>query len=192
MQGLVGGVLHPPQLRTNVVVKHRYRFVSTSGTAQSIVADDLTGIAGAICTVANSTLSKVAKSVKLHSVEIWTPPASQGAAATCSLEWAGASNGPSIEVSDTTVSVSEPAHVRSVPPQGTPASFWQNAGGGQLMIMTCPTGSIIDVVCSHVLYDDAAAGVTYAVAAGTLGVMYYLPLDGSSDVFLPASLNTTT
>ncbi len=183
----------PPQLRSNIVIKHRYRFVSTSATAATITAGDLKGIAGAVCTVANSTLSMIADSFKLHSVEVWTPPASQGAAATCSLEWVGDVYGPTSEVSDTSVSVSDPAYIKAIPPSDASSAFWQGAVANDIvMILTCPVGSIIDVVCSHVLADDAAAGTTYLVAAGTLGVLYYLPLDGSTDQYTPVSLNTTT
>ncbi len=185
------GGRQPPQLRTNVILKHRYRFTSTSGTAQTIIDDDVVGIAGAVCSVANSTLNMIAQSVKIHEIEIWTPPASQGSAATCSVEWLSTYS-PSIEVSDTTVSVSRPAHVVARPPEGSAASFWINPGGTQnIMKLTAPVGSIIDLKCTHVLVDGTV-GRSYTVAAGTLGVLYYLPLDGASDVYVPTSLTTTT
>jgi len=184
---------NPPQLRSNVILKHRYRFTSTNSTAQTITDNDLIGIAGAVCQAANSSLAMIAASVKIHSVEIWTPPASQGSAATCSLEWASSNNSPTIEVSDTTVSVSEPAHIKALPPQGSAASFWIQPGGGySIMVVSAPQGSIIDVRCTHVLRDDGTQGQSYVVAAGTLGAMYYLPLDGASDVYIPTSLTTTT
>lgn len=187
------GEKHPPQLRTNVIVKHRYRFTSTDGAAQTIVDSDVVGILGGVCRTANSVLSLLAASAKIHSVEIWSPPASQGAAATCSLEWASTDFSPTIEVSDTSVSVSEPAHIVAVPPSGSEASFWMAPGGGKnIMIITAPAGSIIDVRCSHVLADAGTEVGTYAVAAGTLGALYYLPLDGASDKYIPVSLTTTT
>lgn len=186
------GERDPPQLRTNVILKHRYRFTSTNASKQTIIDNDMVGIAGAVCSVANSTLSMIAASVKIHSVEIWSPPASQGAAATCSLEWLSTYS-PTIEVSDTSVSVSRPAHIKASPPPGSAASFWINPGGIQnIMNITAPVGSIIDVTCTHVLNDVGAAGQSYTVAAGTLGALYYLPLDGSSDVYVPTSLTTTT
>jgi hypothetical protein len=186
------GLMHPPQLRTNVIVKHRYRFTSTSATPQTIVDNDVVGIAGAVCSVANATLNLIAASVKIHSIEIWSPPASQGSAATCSVEWLSTFS-PTIEVSDTTVSVSEPAHIRASPPSGSAASFWINPASAQnIMKVMAPVGSIIDVKCTHLLIDEGTAGASYAVAAGTLGVLYYLPLDGASDVYLPTSLTTTT
>lgn len=182
-----------PQLRTNVIVKHRYRFTSTSASLKTIKDDDLIGIAGAVCSVANSTLNAVAASVKIHEVEIWSPPASQGSAATCSIEWLSTYS-PTIEVSDTTVSVSEPAHIKCKPPPGSAASFWINPGSVQnIMQVSAPIGSIIDVKCSHVLVDTGTAGRNFSVSAGTLGTLYYLALDQSSGhAYTPTSLTTTS
>jgi len=185
--------LNPPQLPSNVVITRTYRFRSTSDTKTAVTAGNIGGIAGLVCTVANTTLSYLAVSSKVHRVSIWTPPASQGAAATCSIEWVDIDAVGSKEFSDTTVSTAFPAHVSSVPPVGSAAYQWQStAGGGALMNITAPIGSVIDVHASHVLFDTGTAAPTAAVAAGTLGVLYYLPLDGVTDVFLPVGLNTTT
>jgi hypothetical protein len=40
--------------------------------------------------------------------------------------------------------------------------------------------------------DTDSACDTYAAADVTLGQLYYLPLDGTGDVFVPVSLETTT
>ncbi len=60
------------------------------------------------------------------------------------------------------------------------------------MNIVAPVGTIIDVLASHVLIDTGLAGFSYTVAAGTLGALYYLPLDGDSDAYIPVSLTTTT
>lgn len=185
---------NPPQLPTNVQVVHTYRFRSTSDTAQNITQNDLRGIAGAVCDVANTSVRLIASGVKVHKVEVWTPPASQGASASCSIAWTSpdASFTQNVEVSDTTISVSRPAHVKAKPPPFSAASFWLGAGSDTMCTITAPTGSIIDVHCTHVLYDSQLAGTLLTVAAGTLGALYYMPLDGVSDVYLPVSLGTTT
>jgi len=175
------------------MVNHRYRFTSTSATATVVTNSDVVGIIGAMVTVVNTSARLLAGTCKLRSVEVWTPPASQGAAATCSLEWASTTFSPNTEVSDTTVSVSEPAHIRAIPPRGSPQSFWMTADGTAMFTLTAPVGSIIDVSCVHVLNDTGAAGNSYSVgAAATLGVLFYPPLDGVTDVYLPVSLNTIT
>jgi hypothetical protein len=51
----------------------------------------------------------------------------------------------------------------------------------------------VDVHASFVLRDDAGGDpVTYSVSSATLGGLYYLPLDGEGDVFVPVGLNSTT
>jgi hypothetical protein len=85
-----------------------------------------------------------------------------------------------------------PAHVTSKPPVGSAASFWLGSASNTMFTLVAPVGSVIDVHCTHVLFDTQAAADTLAVAAGTLGALYYMPLDGVSDVYLPVSLGTTT
>jgi hypothetical protein len=60
------------------------------------------------------------------------------------------------------------------------------------MVISAPSGSVIDVRGTWILQDDGNAGISYAAASVTLGRMYWLPLDGSTDQYLPVSLNTTT
>jgi len=184
-------LMHPSQLRTNVVVKHRFRFTSTSATARTITDTNLLGIGGAVCSVANTTLNMINSTTKLHSVEVWAPPASQGAASTCSVEWVGQNFAPNIEVSDTSNSVAEPAHVRAKPPPGSQASLWLPPVGNQIMIVIAPIGSIIDLVCSHTMQDDGIAGTAATVATGSLGAMYFMYLDGATHTYVPTSLTST-
>jgi hypothetical protein len=61
-----------------------------------------------------------------------------------------------------------------------------------MFTLTAPTGSIIDVDATCLLNDSTSATQAFTVAAGTLGVLYFLPLDGATDLFLPVSLLTTT
>lgn len=184
---------NPPQLSTNITIKHRYRFRSTSGSAEVILDNEFVSIVGIMTTVANSQGRLIAGSCKVHEIEIWTPPASQGAAATCSVEWAGTQFSPSSEASDTTVSVAVPAHVKTAPPPGSAASFWMQVSSSNMCTITAPTGSIIDVVATHILLDTGAVGASYTVGtAPTIGIMFYPPLDGASDIFVPVSLTTLT
>jgi hypothetical protein len=179
-------------LSANVKVTHTYRFRSTSSSAEVITETNLIGIVGMVGTVANTSTSLIANAVKVHRISVWAPPASQGATATCSINWSSREYAQSVEVSDTTMSVAEPAHITARPPVGSAADFWLSPGGNTILTLIAPVGSIIDVHCTHVLQDTATAGVTYTAAAAALGVMYYPPLDGESDLYLPVSLGTTT
>jgi hypothetical protein len=184
-------MVNPPPLVTRVQITRTFRFLSSSATQQSITQTDLLGVCGAVCTVANTTLSIIATAVKLHRISIWSPPASQGAAATCGVEWATPSYNAGPETNDTTLSVATPAHVSLTPPVNSAANFWLAPGTDNIMVVTAPPGSIIDVHATWVL-AEGTPGPDYTVAAGTLKTVYYCPLDGASDIYLPVGLVTTT
>jgi len=174
------------------MLSHRFRFVSTSGTATSITPTSLLGAAGTIGTVVNSTVVPMMESIKIREVSIWTPPASQGAAATCSILWVGIANqANNQEVSDTSVSVATPAHVKSRPPRNSLASFWQQASTTSLFTITAPSGSIIDVTLDMIVGDDEN-NINISVTTNYVGATYFLALDGpSTHRFTPVSLTTT-
>lgn len=188
----VATALGPGQIRTNIIKRHKFRFLASGAFNGTITSSQMLGAAGSICTVANTTLSMKNYSMKVQSVEIWTPPASQGAGATCSVEWIGSNNSPNEEVSDTSVSTAKPAHLVSRPPANAIAGFWFVAATNtSIMKFVVPSGSIIDLVLDLIEFDDESP-VTRAVATATLGATYYLALDHStSDVLVPVSLQTT-
>ncbi len=182
----------PSQLKANVELRHRFRFVSTSGTATGLTGNSILGAAGAIGTATNSTVQTISNSFKINQISIWSPPASQGSNVTCSVDWTGFNNTPNREFSDTSVSVATPAYLVCSPPPQSLASFWQLSGTTQLCSIVAPTGSIIDVQLSLILADGSDAGVTVAVATAVIGTMYYLSLDPAAQHrFTPVSLTTT-
>lgn len=187
----------PPQLKTNVVIRHTFRFLARTGaTSSGITASQILGICGNICDVANTAVVSIAGSAKVHSVSVWSPVAAQGAGATCSVEWrdAGGANAfaSEMESSDTSISVSQPAHIRTTPPKESGAAFWFGASANILFVLTAPVASIVDVDLSFILNDSGSAGVPATVATGALGVNYWLALDGTTNHFYqPVSLTTT-
>jgi hypothetical protein len=189
-----GGSSQPRQFDSNIRMRHTYRFVSTNATVFGISNDDILGAMGTECTVASTSANALFGSFKVHSVEVWSPPANQGGATTCSVNWAGGVNSPSVEVSDTTVSVSMPAHIFAVPPKGATASFWQVSSATALFNISAPPGSVVDVDVEGVLWDEdtGITRKTYAITIGTLGFVYYLALDGfASNLIIPVSLTST-
>lgn len=185
-----------PQISSNVRTSHRFRYISSAAVnGQIINSDSLLSAAGAIGTITNSTVALCYESVRLRQVEVWAPPASQGAAATVSVEWLGA-NSPSIEISDTTLSVANNAHVRGSPPKSSLASFWQVVGTpSNLFVLTCPTGSVVDIQMDLVFVDrSTAVGTVGGLTTVVIGRVYFLALDqsfSSTHVLVPVSLNTT-
>jgi len=193
----MGRVLAPPQLKSNIMLTHRYRFLSTSSTTTTITPNSILCAAGTICTVVNSNVISMFTSFKIRRVEVWSPPASQGAAVTCSLNWSGAVSqfSPDLEVSDTSLSVTRPAYISTSPPQGSIASFWQSLSSNGIFELTAPSGSVIDVVLDLILYDDdnPAGQANVAVTTATLGLTYYMSLDpNTTHRYVPVSLTTTT
>ncbi len=182
-----------PQLRTNIIVNHRYRFLASSAlNAVGIDPSQILGAIGGVCTVANTTLALLAKCVRLKSIEIWSPTATSTTGVTCSVEWLS-TNSPSIEVSDTSINVSEPAHIKTVPPAMALAGFWQGFSSTDIFIITCPGGSVVDISVQYVLNDQSTASSTATIATGTLGRQYYLALDGpTTNLLVPVSLSTTS
>lgn len=186
----------PKQIRSNIELYHRYRFISSNGAATGVSANSLLCAAGSFTKTLNTTVVSMFQAVKINRIEILTPPATQGATATCSIEWFGLANSPNREYSDTTLSVTTPAKVSCPPPPQSVANFWQLNSGTTICTLTAPTGSIIDVWLKLVMYDDDNAGfnqASSAVATAALGSVYYLSLDSNgTHYYTPVSLTTTT
>lgn len=186
----------PPQFNSNVYKKHKFRFLATTAFSGSIDNLSIIGIAGSIGTVTNSKTVNYNKSYRIRKIECWSPPASQGSVATVSVEWIGGSvNSPNKEVSDSSMSVAFPCHLRAVPPVGSLAAFWNAPVSGQsvnIITLVCPANTIIDVVLDLIENDQEATNVQNTVATAVIGNIYYLDLDGPASHLLQAvSLNRT-
>jgi len=182
----------PSQMRTNLELKHQFRFTSSSATATIITDITLLAACGVACNNASGTSARgIFQTVKLNKIEIWTPPASQGAAVTCSILWPSSNNSPSREITDTSVSVSTPAHVQSSPAPLSLSGFWQNGNAGSTLVtLTAPPGSIIDVWVSLVLADPSSA-VTATLVGGTPGNISFCCLDSTTaatGIYTPVGL----
>jgi hypothetical protein len=185
-------MVNPPQIPSNVAVNHVYRYVSSTNNPKSLNPQVLLGAIGSICIVANSVVQSIASSVKINRITIWAPPVSQGAVATTSIEWVGNIFVPDKEVSDTTMSVATPSHVTSIPPRMSTASFWQTSTTTAMCTLVAPVGAVIDINLSFILNDNGSNGYQSTVVTGTLGVLYYLALDGSNtNLYTPISMTTT-
>lgn len=189
---------HPPQIKSNLVFSHRYRFVANANAAVNITSRNLVRAAGYVCTTATNGASIVG-SVRIKEVEMWAPPASQGAATTCSILWIGASSSvpgaSDIEYSDTSVSTAFPAHVRSRPPPKTLAGdFCQDNSTLAMFSLVAPSGTIVDVDMELMLNDGATVATSnFTVASGTAGLVFYAPLDADTAAaakLQPISLST--
>jgi len=191
-------ICKPPQVLTNVILRHKFRYIATGSSSFVVNPTKLAAAAGAMCTVANTSCTICYDTVRIRSIEVWSPAPSQGTAATATCLWnqlaAGISNMSTIEVSDTSMSTAYPAHIKTTPPKLSFAANWQSSASSTptLCTLSIATGSIIDVEFEGVLADTGASGPSATVATGVLGTMYYLPLDGTtSHNVIPVQLSTT-
>jgi hypothetical protein len=191
-------ICKPPQVKTNVIFSHKFRFIATGSSSFIVNPIKLAAACGTMCSVVNSTCSILTDSVRIRSIEVWSPAPSQGTAATATVLWnqlsAGIANMSTLEYSDTSMSTAYPAHVKCRPPKASFAANWTSSAATtpNLMTLSIATGSIIDLEVEMILGDTGASAPTATVATGVLGTVYYLPLDGTtSHNVIPVQLSTT-
>jgi len=170
------GTGNPSQLNANIELSHKFRFLSTGAFSGNIQDTFLLAMCGVVSTTGISAAA-IAQSVKLQSVEVWSPVSAQGATATVSLEWPTGGQNMGREVSDTSASVSRVAHIKCKPPKNTISSFWNSGAGVNVFSLNIPTASIVDVTVNYVLNDGNAAPTLVVSVGATAGVLTYGYLD---------------
>ncbi len=183
-----------PQIATNVVLRHKYRFTLQNGdnTPTPFIIDQLALLltAGSVGISSNSVQS-IFEAVRVVSVEAWNAGL-QGVtfatANTISLVWLG-QYGASTEVSDTTMSVATPAHISARPPPRSSAAFWSPAGSSlPLFKLTGSSGMVVDIDLELVLSDFSSSGLTppsySSGSTAVVGTIYYVVLPSTGGAFL--------
>jgi len=187
-------ITHPPQIKTNVIFKHTYRFTCTTAYATGITTLDVLYAMGCVGRTVNATVANLFQSARIRRMTVLSAVASQGSTATCTINWTGYNNAPNFEVSDTTTSTAVPARISTVPPNDSLAKFWFASNLNQLLLtLYCPIGSIIDLDVEGIL-QDGDTSINLAVATAAIGVVYYLALDFPSTgghTLPPVALTTT-
>jgi len=192
----MGRIAHPPQIKSNIIFSHRYRYVATGAAiAVNITGASLMLAAGCVGSVVNTTVVSLYTSVRLKRIEIWSPPPLAGAS-SCTVQYLTTDGvGAAVEHSDTSVSPAYPAHLVSRPPSRDLSSFWQSPAttNNNMFAISCAAGSLIDVDLELIL-NDGNSILALAVAAAAVGQIYYLALDRAvpSNNLIPVALNTTT
>lgn len=117
-------------------------------------------------------------SVKINRIQVWSPVQSQGNASTCSVLFPVADQSPPKEYSDSSMSTSFPAYVDCRPPPRAICGFWNDdSNNNTLFVITCPTGSIVDVSVSLVMRDGNTDSSQATLVGAVTGVVYYPDLD---------------
>ncbi len=182
--------LKPRQIRTNITMRHRFRFqyAGTDGVIISITNQSLLAAAGVVVRAqgAPGTVDLIYSAVKVHEVEVWAPALASGSSLT--LNWAGPTAAFSVpmEVGDTTLSQAYPAHIRTRPPHLSTCEFWNYVRGPltipssaiTLFTVQCPQDSIMDIEGSWIQNDgDGVLSDAIAVATTPVGSVVHLTAD---------------
>lgn len=193
----------PPQFRSNIKYNHRFRFLITpanaSGGLLDVTVNALLLSFGTLLSNATTGYA-INQSFKLRRVSVWTPPATQGSVATCTLLWTDQSGATAVagntglEVSDSTNSVTTPAHISAKPPAGSLASWWHSFADPStyLFQLTAPIGSLIDIDAELVLADGfASASTIYTSSLATGKVVFaFLDLAASPPSWQPVGVSS--
>ncbi len=183
-----------PQLRTNVGLRHTFRYRASSALSTVSIQDQqVLAALGTVCTVLNTTVAVLAKTYRFKRIEMWAPVVTNGTPVTLTVEFSQ-TLGPNREFSDTAISQNMPAHLKILPSQlkDSTVMFWKTYTSASAMVLSCPAGTIIDIEVEYILDDDAAILPLVSVAAGTLAFLYFLALDGpSTNLLVPVGLQTT-
>jgi len=184
----------PAQFKSTVILKHKFRYQSAALlTAQPILRSHLLQVLFVNLTSLLVNSSIIA-GIKLNRVEMFAVGGNTGALpftpATTAVEWTS-TYGPATEISDTGNAFS-PAHLISVPPPQSLASFWSLTNsnvGDTLMLLTLPINTIVDIWVEMVLYDGENTSTVTTSANGTAGQLYagYLDGPGAATVLQPVS-----
>jgi len=175
------GAPFPPQLSSNIVITHTFRFQSTGAFNGNITDTLLFGIVGAV-SATNVAAYSVAQTIRLLKVQLWAPVSAQGALATVSLTWPASGQNMAKEATDTTGSVSKMAHIHTKPPKMSLSGFATAGTGNTVFSLNIPTATIIDVTLQWVQWDSLTASGHQLVTVGaTVGSLSYGYLDSLTD-----------
>jgi hypothetical protein len=185
----------PPRIMLSQSVRdYTGRYVASTSGTYTINVQDVFGALGGICTVVNSKVASWTSSFRIKKVTLW-PSASSSAAVSGAVSWA---TGSANQIPDSIVDETIPQGttlsrgLAHVPPKQSLAAFWVNYNSGaNLFTLTVVAGTVIDLQVETRLSAQYPPTLS-TVAAGVVGSVYYLSLDGpASNKLIPVVLPTT-
>ncbi len=195
-----GAMSLPPVLQATCYVRKRFRFRASSAVSGvSCTLNGFLGACGGICTVANTNLRTWASSFQIKKIVAWPPGGVSGSADMVFVDWSAAGNSNFTPDSSKIVTIPDGITVTKslvfVPPTKSLAEFWYNptnmSASGAIIALTCPSGTILDVILEFSL-SNVNLGNNITIVAGSVGTVYYLALDGpSSNKLVPLGVPTT-
>jgi len=198
-RGTMANISLPPPFQLNPKYSRTIRFLTTS-VAATVSVIELFGVLGGICTVANTTISLCASSLRIRELRIWPSSASTGE--SVSVEWFSTLDS---RTPDEDVARNIPGGIMVTgclayrPPKKSLVGDWINVtatSSANLFNITVPSGCVVEVDLDWTMpleYSTSSTLYQQTVTTGNLGNYYYLALDGpTSNKIVPIPGYPTT
>jgi len=186
----------PPTLQVAPPLRRvTYRYLVETSGSYAITVHTMLGALGGICTAANSKVNSWSASFKIRKVTVWPP--STSTPVSCSLTWTAGSVGQvPDEIKDGTIpeGITSTKALVFQPPARSLCGYWIDSTDvtSTLFDVLSAAGAVIDLMVDYRLCASLTS-VQSTIAAGTLGTVYYLALDGpASNKIVPTSLPSTS
>jgi hypothetical protein len=194
-----------PMYNSTCIVRRTIRYTLSAGSAVVVAGSDLVAAGGGVTTILNNSLRLFCLAAKLHRLRVWSQPVTSstpafGNTVTVVLTWGPVVgnafyNAARTQITAQSVGPEEPVHIDSRP-YGPSAQWVQTGQSDRLFSLWgsnsagavatgIPEGTIVEIDASFILSDGSVNGANYPITAGgTLGLVMYPPLDGSTTRFL--------
>jgi len=184
--GLKSNLSNPPELEFTPFVKHTFRFKSSSVDSSIVTLGSLLTALGGWAS-STTTFHGWASSVKIHKISIW-PALSTTGNAPVELVWFTPISGvgkDDVKGLDLPSGISVSSASVYVPPPKTLCADWMSGSDNNLLSLSSPIGSIVDVLVSFTLTNSLnGATLTSSFVGSDFG---YNPLDSSGN-YVPLHL----
>jgi len=171
------GLMLPPVIKVGIHPRQTLRFQCATTGITSITVGTIVAAAGYVVVTA-TTANCFFSTVKIRQVKIWTENATS--TTDTLLEWkvpsiAGSFTTPDQVISEPTLGSAMVGYHTFVPPKQSPAAMWWSAASNpaiQLFGISCPVGSIVDLVADFTSGNYVASKQVTTVAASVGTVLY--------------------
>ncbi len=160
-------------------IVRKIRFIATSACNKDVIYTEcLLSLLAGVSGTAQTAAAPLIVACRVIKVEIFGIASTSSETFTvAAIQWRG-NQGSQKEINGVGNAM-RPAHVSSLPPNLSTASFWLREGQTEnqaLFDITCDSGSIVDLTLEYIMQDGASAKVL-TVTSSANGV-YACPLDG--------------
>jgi len=187
----------PRSLDITLMTSIKIYYTNSSASATGVTGSELIAACGGICTVANTTVTSMMSSFRIRRITIWPAVVAAGTATSAFADLTWSANATSFtkdeeKIRPVPAGVANSGPVVFVPPSKALVSDWfTSAVSSNLFTVAANVGSTL-LLEGTATISNSIAPVASTVAAGTLGSVYYLPLDGTSvHRWTPLGLTTT-